>query len=444
MSQAVVPDVAEQAVLGSMLIEPAAAGRAKLELEVDDFYSEKHQHIYRAACELFDEQTPIDGVTVLERLRLRGRAAAAGGNDTIMACINAVGTAAHVLYYAKIVRAASLQRQFDRQLQVTAQEQTPEHVEELSAILGAISGHGMGRIVSFKDDLVDMVEEILSRPVVGYQTGFFSLDNFLVRLEPGDVVSIGARTSGGKTAMMTQMLMNMARAGVPVAYMTSEMDEKQLIKRILPAAAGVGAYHFRSGNMGEMEKEAVRRAVSEELVNLPIHIVGRPRLSLRDVRGTIVKTGCKFLAYDYLQRAQMPKAESRVYEIEHFMIGLKTIAQETGCVIALGVQLDRGMDRNPTIPPTLADLRGSGAIEHESDQVILLWRPPAAVIQKRGNDWTPPRDGCMAIEALILKNRHGEAGAVADLELNGEMVSMAERTMNPRSGDKKQEGEWWQ
>lgn len=432
---------AEQAVLGSMLIEAAAAQRARLELDGEDFYVDQHRHIFRMMGKMMEQGFTIDVVTVGQRLAMDGKLDEAGGMNGLTDLIHQVATAAHVDHYCKIVKRASLERQFDLQVKRVAQDKTPQNVEKLTDLMYRLESDAVGRILSVQTDIVEIVEQMLKAPMLGYETGFFELDALLVRLCPGDVMTVGARTSGGKTVCMVCMMMNMARNGVKTLYCTSEMDDVQLIQRMLPAISGVPAYRFRAGNLSESEKDAIMRATHEKLQHLPIHVMGRPRLSIGDIRGAAIKTDAQVVFVDYLQRCRMPKAENRVYEIEEFMIQLKTFAQETKKMVVIGAQLDRNSDRNPTVPPTLADLRGSGAIEHESDQVMLLWRPPEEVLKKRF-DYIPPREGLIHIEAIIPKNRHGAANVAADFELNGEMVSIAERSMNSREQESKEE-EWF-
>lgn len=436
-----IAEEAERAVLGSMMVEKGAAARARLELDAMDFAVGENRIMFDAMCEIIEEQGVVDTVTVIERLRLKERLADVGGPAAVLRTIETVATAAHLPYYCRIVKQASLERQFTAQLSIVHKEQNAANVAKLDDILARISGEGVGRIVDFQTDLTELVEELLEKPVIGFHTGFFQLDNLLNRVEPGDLVTIGARTSGGKTAFMVQTAVQMASNGVPVGLLTTEMDEVQLIKRMLPAASRIPAWRFRAGSLTAGEKDQVRKAVYENLSKLPIKVYAKPRMSLKDIRGFLVKSACDVAFFDYLQRAKMPKAESRVYEIEEFMVGLKTLARSTKKVIVTAVQLDRGLDKNPTVPPELADLRGSGAIEAESDTVILLWRPPK-IVQDKTVGWVPPTEGCVAIEALIKKNRHGPAPTAADFELDGELVKIAERTLNKRAPDQP-EGEAW-
>lgn len=436
---------AEQAVIGSMLMASDAAKRAHLELEASDFYMAKYATIFQTIATMLEEggDAAIDVITVCQRLRLTGGLENAGGSEELTACVNMVATTAHLPHYCRLVKEFSLRRQFSTQISITGQEQTPENVDKLSDLVLRMQGQGVGRILDFQQDLDAVIEEILSKPVEGYATGFFGLDGILVRLEPGDLMTIGARTSGGKTVMMTTMMGNMARAGVSCLYCTMEMSDVQLVKRILPSVSNIEAYRFRSGSMTDIEKEAIRISAREQLNPLPIKIMSRPRTGIKEIRGAVVKSKAQVVFVDYLQRCQMPKAENRVYEIEEFMVQLKTFAQEAGVVVVLGAQLDRQSDKNPTVPPTLADLRGSGAIEHESDQVLLLWRPPDSVADKNRPDRIRPKAGNLAIEARIPKNRHGVAGVSADFELDGSLVTIAECGMNNKD-PQIQEERWYQ
>lgn len=435
----VVVEEAEKAVLGSMILEAKAAVYARLDLDSTDFHIEKHRVMFDALCSMVEDQTPIDITLLHERLKVTGKLDDVGGLPAITDTVHAVSTTANHAHYCRVVKQASLQREFDLQLTATRENKTLEQVERLDDLMLRINGQGVGRIVSFQEDLSDIVEEMLEKPITGYQTGFFGLDALITRFEPGDLITLGARTSGGKTAMMVSMMMNMAQAGVSCLFLTTEMDDVQLIKRILPSFSGVEAYRFRAGNLSEDEKDSIRRATYQKLQQLPIKIMAKSRMSIKDIRGAMIKTGAQVVFFDYLQRAAMKKGESRVYEIEEFMVQLKTVARALERVVVTAVQLDRGLDKTPTVPPSLSDLRGSGAIESESDTVILLWRPPEIVTQKRIN-WIPPSPGCIAIEAVIPKNRHGPTGA-SDLELNGELVSIAERTLNRKEHDVKG-GEW--
>lgn len=427
-------------MIGSMILEPAAAKRGILEVDPEDFHIEKHRVIFNAMRAMLKDEMPLDLTLIHERLKITGKLDEAGGMTTLTDVIHSVSTAGHIGYYCQVVKQASLQRQFDIQLKVTAANQTIEHVERLDELLLQIHGQGVGRILDFQTDLPDLVESMLEKPLDGFQTGFFGLDVLISRFEPGDLVTLGARTSGGKTAMMVSMMINMAQAGVPCLFLTTEMDDVQLVKRMLPTFSGVSSWRLRSGSLMAEEKDAIRKATYNKLQHLPIKILAKSRMSIKDIRGAMIKTGAKVVFFDYLQRALMKKGENRVYEIEEFMVQLKTVARALDRVVVTAVQLDRGLDKTPTIPPSLSDLRGSGAIESESDTVILLWRPPAIVTQKR-IDWVEPSDGCVAIEAIIPKNRHGPSGGTADLELNGDMVSIAERTMNRKENDAKG-GEW--
>lgn len=419
---------AERAVIGSILINPAALPAARLRLGPADFYAEVHRTIFAALLQLHaDGFEAVDSLVLSDRLRKDGRLAEIGGATYLYDCIHSVVTADNVDYYVGLVREASLDRQVERQLYATTQDKTPENVGRLGDLILQLQGNRPGRIFDFRQDVQGVVNRLLLEkepPVI--RTGFFQLDSTIVGFERGELVTIGARTSGGKTAMMTRIMCNMAMDGYECLYFSTEMSREQMVMRVLPMATGIPFYKFRSRDLDPRQRELVSRTAAEKLSLLPIKIVDKSRISIEDVRGCTVQAAPDIVFVDYLQRCELPKAENRAYEIEGFMVSLKAFTKDLGIRSVIAVQLDRGMDRNPNTAPVLADLRGSGSIEHESDIVLLGWKPPEAALQKNPN-FVPPSPGCVAMEWIIAKGRNVAAGARVDFELNGELIRMAER-----------------
>lgn len=426
---------AEMAVLGAMMIESAAVGRAMLHVKADDFKLDHHRAVFEAIAHRH-EQDPAAGVditTVAERLRAEGKIEMVGGGAYLADLLQKVSTAAHVEHYAKIVRDASLGRKITAQFRKAWETQDQKELRELVDLVNERQSLGHGRIWDFRKDLAEIVEAMLEKKAPGIDTGFPLLDEVLCGTEPGDVVLVGARTSGGKTAMMTRWSINVAQGttdsteiGEPTLYCTTEMRVEQMVQRIMPMATGIPAWKFRRRRFTPRDIERVNEAASDSLHPLPYMIYGKPRMTVSDVRAAIVRAQPKVAFVDYIQRIKLPHGESRAYELEEAMVELKTIAQETQTVIVIGVQLDRQLDKTPTVAPTLSDLRGSGALEHEADTVILLWKPPVDVLRKRVG-WTPPAEGLVEIEAVVAKNRNGAAGVRVPFTLDGDIIKMAER-----------------
>jgi len=424
---------AERACIGAMLISLHAARRIRIHLDPGDFYGGANRKIFDAMCTLMDDE-PRDApdiIVIIERLRAQGDLGEVGGPLYLTRCQESVTTTDHAEYYAKLVRRASLDRQINKQLHKTNADKSPENVRALGDLIFALQGVGGLRMLDFQTDIVQAVEQIIAEKSDLIHTGFFEVDALLGGLEPGDVLVVGGRTGVGKTAFMTRMALNTAMHGEQSVYMTTEMRDTSIVQRILPQATGIPAIRYRQKRLTSREKELVRGVAKNDMSRLPLKIFGRSRLSIREISSATISAQARIIYIDYLQRCTLPRAESRAYQIEEFMVQLKSFGVDTGTRIVLGVQLDRGMDREPNRPPQLSDLRGSGAIEHEADAVILLWEPPAEVLAKRPG-YIPPTAGHVTAELRLAKNRNGLAKVAAYLALNKELVKFCEHTQIAR------------
>lgn len=419
----------EQAVLGSMLIEATAVRHALMVLKAEDFYMEAHREVFRAIEEMSgsDAAGGIDLVTVGAQLSRHGNLAKVGGLPALADHIGKVATAAHVKYYCREVKGLSLQRHVVRKLRATYDEMTHENVKDLGDLILKMTGNSTNDLFDFRKDMHAAIDELTDVRTDAIDTGFEKLDEVLCGVEPGDLTVVGGRTSGGKTALMTRWAVNGAQDGRETLYITTEMKPIQMMQRIFPMASGVSAWKFRKRDFKSDDLAAINTAAAEKLSPLPFMIEGRSRVTLDDIRGAIVKAGKPdWVFVDYLQRIRGPRMENRVQEIEEIMVELKTIAQEMNTRVVVGAQLDRGMDKNPSVPPVLADFRGSGAIEHEADFALLLWKPPKQVLDKRFG-YAPPPPGDTDIDLIVGKGRSCVSGITINFTLNGELVKMSEK-----------------
>lgn len=432
---------AERATLGSMLVEAPAVLAARDILDVLDFYEDDHRTIYKAMLEIFARDGVVDLVTVAHRLREQKKLADLGtqinskGMAYLTDLIHVVSTAAHVEHYARIVREASLDRQIEAQLKRTAADKTMENESQLRDLLLTRDAVYAGAIFDFQKDLHAAIEALEKKRNDVIDTGFTSLDAILGGVEEGEVLTVGARTSGGKTAWMVKACLQMAEAAFRARrtdkflYLTTEMSENQIVGRILPAAAGIPSWKFRRRDLKPEDHARISAVCGDRLSKLALLIKGKSQMSLKEIRTYAVRSGAKTIFFDYLQRADLSgsRADNRAYQMMDFMIGLKTIAQDLHARIIVGCQLDRKLDKNTTAEPELSDLKDSGAIEAESAQVILLWRENAKELLKKAKGDQPPKDHHV-IRCKVAKNRNGgSAGEAADFLLHGPYVDMVER-----------------
>jgi replicative DNA helicase len=446
---------AEQATLGSALIEKQATRRALDMLRAEDFHAPDHQAIFKCIEKVFVRDGEVDTVTLVTELRAAGKLDNLGmgiqpdpfvvphdpGPAYVVELINRVTTAAHVEYYAKLVKEASLDREFSRQLTTTYTARTPENVKKLHELMNALHGVHHRAAFDFRKDLHAYLDEVLDKkPAETIDTGFVTLDQNLGGLNVGDVTVIGARTSGGKTACMTKTAVQIAEAFAAkegdkrtCLYYTTEMTEEQVVSRVMPMAAHVEAWKFRRKNFTEAESLRILAACRDRLSTLPLLVMGKSQPSLADISSAIAQTKPRAVFLDYLQRFKFGDGDSRAYQIMDFMIGLKTLAQDTKTNIFLGCQLDRKLDKTAPEPEN-ADLKDSGAIEAEADQVILLWKPnPKDLAKEVGN--LPLKPGHHLIRYKVSKNRHGSAWGRGDFALNGPLVDMAEHIVEIHAPD---------
>lgn len=436
---------AEQAVIGSMLLEAPAVQTSLNYLKPEDFYVEIHREIFGAIADMFanDGRGGIDIVTVGAYLKSAGKLDVVGGQAYLSECLQQVATAAHVEYYADIVKKASISRQIKVQFVKTYEKQTGENLRILGDLIGVYGTDRRDNILDLQKDIGKAIEELIDKKHKPLPTGFKKLDALISGGERGELWVIGARTSGGKTAMMTRLMCNMALAEIPALYITTEMTSYQMVGRILPMASGVPAWKFRQRALTKEDVKSVMDACADSLQPLPIKIYGRPRVGIDEIRSAIVRAKPSVIFVDYLQRCKLPKGDNRVYQIEEFMVELKTLTQEMNILTFLGAQLDRALDKNPGMAPTLADLRGSGAIEHEADGVMLLWKPPEEILKKRA-DYVPSseRPGMVHIDAVIAKGRNCAAGVSTPFELNGDLIKMSEKIVARHEEEGYREERW--
>jgi replicative DNA helicase len=421
---------AEMAVLASALLESLAAEKVLGALKASDFYFENHRDIFNAFVDVRKDRKPIDYVTVAERLK--GARKPITVKD-LASMAHKVGTAAHVDHYVSIVKEKSKLRQIIAlgTGMVTAcyrEEKDSEIIrDEAQQGLNKIGGADAFDIIDFRKDLSEVLDHLNGKPNLLY-TGFPELDKAICGLEPGDLVGVGARTSVGKTAFKTKLALNVAKAKRSVLYITTEMRGPQIVLRVLPMETGIPAWKFRKRELTGVDFARINEVAAENLSTLPIWVLGKPRISLQEIRTVVSMLKPDLTIVDYLQRMKLPKAENRAYQLEEAMIELKTIAQECNTVMMVSVQLDRGMDKTPNNPPVLADFRSSGAIEAEIDWAFMLWEPPAAVRSKRIG-WTPPPPGHRDIDLWVRKARHGDKDVPFQLLLNKEVVEFLEKSI---------------
>lgn len=427
---------AEQAVLGAMMIERRAVVAALLRLDDSDFHAEAHRVLFGVIREMHDAGFAMDAVTVCEELRHRQLLDAVGGGGNIAAMIRQVTTCDHVDHYARIVRDASLDRQIKIAFKRAWEDQTEKSLRELVDLRLARDGNAGGRLFDMREDLPGMIDEILRRDIPVIKTGFNKLDALLGGIIAGEVVTVGARTSGGKTSFMLRVAVKMAQEDNEVLYITAEEKEREIVARLLPQATGVPSYKFRSRTWNEYDIERVRGEGVDRMSSLPMRLLSRGRIAMQDIRRAVLQSNCKVVFVDYLQRCRLPAGERESSQLYEFMADFKELCHDTGVIGFIGSQLDRERDMRANEAPKLRDFRGSSGIESESSICLLLWKPGAPDLNKpKAMDYIPPKAGCIRVQAIIAKARGGPADLAVDMDFQGDLLKFTEARLNGHAGE---------
>lgn len=396
------PD-AEKAVLGSALITTEAARWVREHITPDALYVDRHRHILAAITETMAAGMDADIVTVAEWLRHHGLIGDIGGPQYLQECQMSVGSAASVEHYGRIVRTLYIERLI---LRDSIYLRDPE---KRDAAMASLAAHYRDRDMlearggmSLKEGLNRVLDSIDQGPAELMYLGLPGLDRVIGGMEGGDLLTLGARTGSGKTATLLSAALNIVKRGTPVAYFAGEMGGEQVTKRALASESGVPQWVLRERKIRKEQLAAIQAAASR-LADLPLFFCTIPSPSLKDIAAFSDNHRAEVVIVDYLTRCDLPRAESMRISVTKFMVGLKNFARDTDRRVLLAAQINRATDRVEA-PPKLADLRESGAIEDESDQVVLLYMTPEAKLA----------DGTVPIQAAVAKNRHGKIGA-ADL-----------------------------
>jgi replicative DNA helicase len=414
---------AEASLLGSILIDSDAIVKVADIVREDDFYDQKHGTIYQALKSLYSQHSPIDVLTLSNKLKGEDKLKDVGGSEYLTELTNFVPSAAHVLEYAQIVSAKAMRRRIIRTSQdiidLGYNEDGPvqELIESAETKLFEVSSSRIKQdVVSLENILTESFERLdeLHKDkgtIRGVPTGFKDLDNILAGFQKSDLFVLAARPSMGKTALSLNFAHNVAvKASQPVLLFSLEMSKEQLVDRLLAAEAGVNAWNLRTGNLTDSDFEKIGHAMGT-LSEAPIYIDDTPGITVNDLRTKARREAHKrplgLIIVDYLQlmsgTARGGDSGNRVQEISEISRGLKGIARELNVPLIALSQLSRSVEsRHPQIPQ-LADLRESGSIEQDADVVAFLYCE---------DYYNPDTERKNVTDIFIKKHRNGPIGAI--------------------------------
>ncbi|MFH1570898.1 MAG: replicative DNA helicase [Gemmatimonadota bacterium] len=424
----------EQAVLGAMLIDQRAVGRAIEILDEGSFYHGPHGRIFQAIIALYERNVAVDQLTLAEELKRRGQLEEVGGVVYLATLAAQVATAANIDHHAKIV----LDKGMGRSLIETAAEITSRAYEgrtEVNELIDwaerrifALSerrlSQGFEPIESVLHETFEHIERAHNRvsSVSGVDTGYADLNDITSGFQPGDLVIMAARPSVGKTALALSLGRNAAvETGVGVAIFSLEMSRQQVAQRLLCVETRVDLHKLRTGRLRDEDWMHLTRNVGR-LAQAPIYIDDTPGITILEARAKARRLqrerGIGMVIIDYLQLMGSHQSfQSREQEVSHISRGLKGLAKELSVPVLALSQLSRATESRTDRRPQLSDLRESGSIEQDADVVMFIYRPDLYGIKTAEGG---SLEG--VAEIIIGKQRNGPTGSVR-LMWNAESAS---------------------
>ncbi len=412
---------AEQAVIGSMLIDSACIPDVLNKTRADDFHIELNRDIFDTIYYMYAYGQTVDPVTVLDQMRIRG-VYRDNSQGYLLELMQVTPTAANVMKYVDILREQSLLRALLR-VGNDISNMVSEGAGEASAMLEAAErkiyalrqGRTVGGLVKIANVIQNVYEQISinaasDTKITGLSTGLPDLDNQILGLNKGDLVLVASRPGMGKTSIALNIALHAAKSsGKSVAIFSLEMSREQLALRLLAGESLVDSQKLLTGRLSQSEWERIGTAASV-ISETDILIDDNPSLSVSEMNSQCRRLeNLGLVVIDYLQLMQSAGSghsyagESRTQAVSDMSRMLKIMAKELNVPVVCLSQLSRANETRTNKRPMLSDLRESGAIEQDADIVIGLYRE--GYYDKECEN---PNEA----EAIVLKNRHGETGTI--------------------------------
>ena len=411
----------EQAVLGSMLIDPECIKDVMDKLQPGDFYLRQNRDIFEAIYSMFSYARPVDGITVAEELRKNGTYDEQTTRRYLAELMEITPTSANVMEYVKIVRDKALLRgvaiaasEITAMVQEgigTASDTLDAAEQKIFAVRRGQSAQDMVPISRVLPDVLERLGEMTESQdhMPGLSSGFSAVDAKITGLNKSDLLLLAARPGMGKTSFALNIALNVARSSrKTVAVFSLEMSAEQLVTRILSGEALVENYRLRTGNLRETDWQKIASAASV-LNQLDIRVDDNPMLSAADMNAKCRRLdNLGLVVIDYLQLMtsagdKSNRGENRQQVVSDISRMMKIMAKELNVPVICLSQLSRANEKRDDKRPMLSDLRESGAIEQDADIVMFLYRD---------DYYNEDSEKHNIAECIIAKNRHGETGKV--------------------------------
>ena len=420
---------AEQAVLGSVLIEPSCITQVNIIVKPEYFYLPQHKAIFSIMQEIDTLGGKIDPLIVLEKLKGQKVYDEAGGKQYLFQLAQLVPSTENVEAYSRIIR----EKYYIRTLisvSRTIIEEASSSSESADTLLESaeqkIYDIRQGRTTKGPTRIGDIIlNEVYDKlqklsgadkdKYKGFTTGFVDLDKAITGLNKSDLIIIGARPAMGKTSLALNLARNTAMMGKKkVLFFSLEMTKEQLAQRVLSTEARVESTKMRTGNISgdEWTKLATATAL---LSNCELYFDDTSNMTVSEMKSRIRRLkDVDAVFVDYLQLMKSgSRVESRVQEVSEITRNLKLMAKDLNIPVVVLAQLARTTEgRGKSHKPQLSDLRESGSIEQDADIVIMLYRDEYYAAEKDDGADDVEKPSVNEAEFIISKNRHGPTTTV--------------------------------
>ena len=417
---------AEQAVLGSLMIDNQRWDRVAETITERDFYSRHHQLIFAEMQNLASKAIPIDLITLSESLESKDILSDVGGFAYLAELSKNTPSAINVVAYTEIIRQQAILRELisasnDIADNAYATEgRSSEEILDLAetkvfqiAEQRAKQGVGPKSITSVLEDTVAKIEELFQKPhdgVTGVSTGFIDLDKKTAGLQRSDLIIVAARPSMGKTTFAMNLCENAAMMqDKPVLIFSLEMPAEQIMMRMLASLSRVDQTKIRTGQLDDDDWARISSTMGILLEKKNMYIDDSSGLTPMELRSRARRiyrehNGLSMIMVDYLQLMRVPNiSENRTLEIAEISRSLKALAKELQVPVVALSQLNRGLEQRSDKRPVNSDLRESGSIEQDADVIMFIYRDEV---------YNETSDHKGVAEIILGKQRNGPIGKV--------------------------------
>ena len=416
--------IAEQSLLGSVLIDPEKLNEIAGEIAPEDFYISEHSKIFDAMLGLYRVNGMIDLVTLIDQLVQSGVYDKSGGEDYIRTLGEVVPSALNIKDYAKIVKDKSVLRKLiavsgDISDKAYSEQDSVDNILENAekSIFDIAQKKETKSFTHIKDALMQVYDHLHElntnkEATQGVATGFSGLDGVLAGMGKSDLIIVGARPGMGKTSFVLNVGTNVARAtGKAVCIFSLEMSAEQLVTRVVSSEAMIDSHKLRTGELAPEDWDALAHT-SEWLSKCNILIDDTAGITVMGMKSKLRRVdNLGLVVIDYLQLMQSDrKSDNRAQEVSEISRSIKLMAKELNVPVLCCAQLNRAAEKNSDKRPMLSDLRDSGSIEQDADAVLFLYR--SEYYQKDDEMGGEPPPEANTAEVIVAKNRHGSTNTV--------------------------------